>query len=103
MTVAETILKQMGGASRISMMIGVKQFLTEENAVSFKFKAGRKANYCRVELLSDDTYKMEIKKLSMSRKTGEFKQKVIMETSGLYWDQLKDVFERNTGLYLSIR
>lgn len=97
-TVANTILDQMGGAGKIRVMVGVKTFIASENGVSFQFKGSRKMNTVRITLDPSDTYTMTLYKF-MPKK---MELKKIVEFGGLFWDQLKPVFERETGLYLSI-
>ena len=54
--IAETIIAQMGGASRLHIMVGADSFASgrieydgfEQPYVQFKFKMNRKMNYCRV-------------------------------------------------------
>ena len=98
LNVATTIINQMGGAGRLSAMVGASNFVGDTDSVMFSFKGCRKANKCRVTLLSSDTYKFELYKYS--RKT--FDCPVVYEADGIYWDMLKPVFERWTGLRLSL-
>lgn len=94
--VAETIIKQMGGAGRLQLMIGASLFAGDEKSVQFSFKGCRKANKCRVTLQPDDLYTLELFKfdgLDAPR---------VYHTDGLFWDMLKPVFEQETGLYLSL-
>ncbi len=96
-TVAKTILEQMGGAGKIRAMVGVKTFIASNDGVSFQFKGSRKMNYVKITLDPSDTYTMTLYKF-MPKK---MELKKIVEFDGLFWDQLKPVFERETGLYLS--
>lgn len=96
-TIAKTIIEQMGGAGKIRAMVGVKTFMVSEDGVSFQFKGSRKMNCVRITLDPSDTYTMTLYKL-MPKK---MELKKIGEFDGLFWDQLKPVFERETGLYLS--
>lgn len=96
MKVAETILSQIGGARRLSLMVGDKHFLGGENSLGFQFKGCRKANVCKITLNAMDTYDMEFTKVVKWNINGYTK------IEGVYCDQLKEVFERTTGLYLSL-
>jgi len=106
---ANTALNQLtasqNGSNRLNATIGAYNFMQseKESFVSFKFKASRKFNYCKITLNANDTYKMEISKLNSMKKamaTGEFFAKT--ETfEMLYDDQLKEIFEQTTKLYLS--
>lgn len=94
--VAMTILQQMGGARRLQMMLGVKQFVTSANGVSFQFpnKERSKGNAVRITLDPDDTYTVEFFNAS---KAGA---KIIRKLEGVYADMLVDIFEHQTGWYL---
>jgi hypothetical protein len=97
--VANTIIAQLGHSTgRLSAMIGAHTFTSSEVGVSFKFKAHAKnrANYCRITLKPDDTYKVEFLALRGPNfnARGDF--------TNIYNDQLTRLFERETGLYLSL-
>tara|TARA_B100000745_G_scaffold300573_1_gene255442 strand:+ start:8097 stop:8636 length:540 start_codon:yes stop_codon:yes gene_type:complete len=102
--IAKTILSQMGGWRRISMMTGAKSVISHKaegeflGGVSFKFSNnGRgKPNHVKVMLHGSDTYTV-----SFGRIRG-YNFKEIKTLSGIYAGQLKSVFERQTGLYLSL-
>ena len=103
--IAETIYKQFGGG-KAAAMIGMygKGFGTDENGnayFSFSFKAGRKANYCKITLNAMDTYDMIIEKVSYGMKQG-LKRKTVAACEGIYCDQLQELFESATGLYLRL-
>lgn len=101
MAVAETILKQMGGTGRLSMMIGAKDFVAldtpERGGVQFGFKGSAKTgNKFRVILTRGDLYDVEfwyIRGASMKK---------VAEFDGIYAGQLKYIFELHTGLRLSL-
>jgi len=106
-TVANTIIKQMGGLGKMSAMVSANGlvFGTEENGdcfVQFSFKGSRKINKCKVILNWDDTYTMEFWKISLRAKNPANMCVKKSDASGLYWDMLKPEFERVTGLYLSL-
>lgn len=95
-----TILQQMGGTGRLVAMTGAWNFLrgNEENGnpyLTFRFKASKKANYCKVTYCQgDDLYKVEFGKIRMPN------YKKVSEHEGIYCDMLIELFERETGLYL---
>ncbi len=94
-TVAKEIMNQIN-SNRLSVMIGVSQWTAHEDGVSFKFKAGTVANYCKIKLdYSKDLYNMEIKKIG---RAPNFTIKDVDTMEGLYNDQLMSHFERVTGL-----
>ena len=99
---ANVTLQQLCGGStgRIKVMVGGKNFATssEENFVSFRFtaKAKNKANYCKITLTSDDLYTVEFGYIHAMKYT------VRSVTKGLYCDMLKEHFESETCLALSL-
>lgn len=100
--IAKTILSQMGGMGKLTAMIGANNFGFEEHAgrvsLKFNFKGSRKHNICKIILDPDDTYTFEFWNLNMRTVTCN----KTFEATGIYWDMLIDVFERETGLYLSL-
>ena len=100
-TTAHEIIRQMGGAARLKMFVGTKQFSAQEpgendrGAVSFRFKGSRKFNHLKVVLDFSDTYTLTFSRLS--RLGDVTKQK---EFSMIYCDQLVELFENTTELYL---
>ena len=101
MQVAETILNQMGGGNRIRAFVGTKHFIShpesrkDRGGVSFRFKGSRKFNHLKVTLDWNDTYSLSFSKLN--RYGESTKQK---EFSMIYCDQLIELFEQTTELYL---
>ena len=92
--IAQTIANQILGRTGIAM-IGAHTLVDHGNALSFKFKAGRKFNYCKVTLLADDSYKVEIGKIVKYKLTK-------VQTAEMHCEALRPFFERTTGLYLSL-
>lgn len=88
------------GMNRLSVMIGAKHFAAseKESFVSFRFaaKAKNKANYCRIKLNASDLY--DVKFVSIRG----VNVKTVSVHNDLYADMLKNVFETETGLYLSL-
>lgn len=81
----------------LKLMIGAKNFSFGESGVSFIFKMFRKANVCRIELNeSTDLYNLVFSKIA------RYELKEVLRFDGLYCDQLKEVFERETGLTLTV-
>jgi hypothetical protein len=93
--VARTIIEQMGGARKLRLMIAADIVLGPKD-VGIKFKGSRKINHVNIELAADDTYTV-----AFSRIWG-IKCKLVAEYTMIYWDQLVDLFERETGLYLTL-
>jgi hypothetical protein len=96
--IAETIIQQMGGAGRITAMVGAKDFMYGEGYVTFKFKGSRKMNVVKIQLNSMDLYDVTFMKYSPKN----LDCKTVKEFEGIYCDQLKELFENQTGLYLSL-
>ena len=97
MTVSETIIEQLGGVSILSMMIGLKKIITEPNAVQLIFplpKHKGAVNKVRIFLNGLDLYDIEFIRFN---KRGH---KVISKEENVYAEDLKDFFERGTGLYI---
>lgn len=121
-TVATTVLQQMGGMGRIHAMTGAKNFVRGmDNGkpwVSFEFpNRGRsKPNYVKVILEPDDTYTVEFgrkkpiswKGAAVAKEEGrqptmeDFYTK-LSEHPDIYAEDLKGLFENETGLYLSFQ
>jgi len=95
--VGRTILEQLGGVGRIRVMTGAKNFILLPNGVTFQFPNPQRSrgNVVEVTLAGDDTYTVKFYNLAGRTK------KLVHEVDGIYFDQLKGVFERQTGLYLS--
>lgn len=100
MTVADTILQQLGGR-RFILMTGAKNLLnhSKENALSFRIPGTmthHKINYVKITLTPSDTYTMEFGRIYGTRYT------VIEIVEGVYCDMLTDIFTSKTGLETSL-
>lgn len=95
MSDATTILNQLGGRGRLSMMIGASSFYgtSEGVGLTFRFK-NRKANYAKVTLNGKDLYDVEIFKAT------KFELKPVESAYDVYATDLVATFERLTGLFL---
>ncbi|MDB4431376.1 hypothetical protein N9137_03230 [Pseudomonadales bacterium] len=99
MSIATTIIQQMGGLGKLQAMIAAR-FAEKDNGVYFVFRGSRKVNYCEITIDGTDLYTMTISKRGTRK--GVFYDKVVYNQSGLFSDILKPEFERVTGLYLSL-
>ena len=100
LTVAKTILEQLGG-NRFVAMTGAKNFVAGESALSFKIgRNSTSINTVKVELTPMDTYTVTFSNVS-KRKAGVV-NKVISESTDVYCDTLVELFERTTGLYTKL-
>lgn len=81
------------------MMTGAKNLLDLGNGLSFQFpnRMRSKPNYCKIVLDPSDTYTVTLGRLT---KYGELKNEQTFE--GIYADALIGLFERETGLYLTL-
>jgi hypothetical protein len=93
--VAQTIIDQLGGAGKLTAMTGAHSFLDLNDGVQFQFKGSRKANCMIVKLDPSDTYAVEF------WRTGK-NMKCVLGIVNVYAEDLKPLFERTTGLYLSL-
>lgn len=101
MTVAETIIDQLGGTGRLSAMIGAKDFVSlsepGRGGVQFSFKGSSKTgNSAHIILTSGDLYDVEFWYV----RGMNFKE--VAHFEGLMWDQLIPTFEKQTKMYLSL-
>ena len=94
--IAATILKQLGGAYRLMSFTGANNFIAEKNGVSFRIK-NRKVNYVKITLNSMDTYDIIFGRIYGVNFS------IVKELHGIYNDQLIEVFEHNTGMYLRFK
>lgn len=98
LTVANTILEQLGGG-RALMMLGAGQPVGDGSSLMFSIKGSPlKVNKIRITLDSDDTYTVEF--LRYSRKTLDCKH--IAQFSMVYASDLRHVLEFGTGLRTSL-
>ena len=97
-TIAGQLTRSTRGFGALSMMIGAKNFISMAAGLQFQFAkfAGCKSNYCCIELLPDDTYHMRLYSIRACA------IKVHYDESGLYCDQIGEIFQRETGLALGI-
>ena len=97
LTVAKTILEQLGG-NKFRMMTGAKNLAGDENSLSMRIgRNSSNSNYLKITLNSLDTYDMKFCKL-----TRKYEDKSVTEYSDVYNDMLTDVFTSHTGMYTSL-
>jgi hypothetical protein len=76
------------------MFTGAKNFVALPNGVSFRI-GNRSINYVKITLNGKDLYDMEFALLRGGKMTNK------KEFNDIYNDQLKPIFEKATGMYLS--
>jgi len=107
--IAETIFSQLGGKGRLVQMVGAKYFTyhsvsENETEASFRFRGSRRCNLLVIKYRRvPDCYTMHFYKYTAPTARNHFIQdrKTIKETGEVYFDQLQEIFERETGLSLS--
>lgn len=98
MNTAETILNQIGG-NKFLAMTGSKNLLNVGNGLKMNLTRNASgAQYLKIVLNSTDTYDMTF----YSAKTVNFDIviKVKKEITNVYADQLANIFESTTGLFV---
>ena len=97
MTVAKTILEQLGG-NKFRVMTGAKNFGGTEDSLSMRIgRNSSNSNYLKITLNMMDTYDMKFCKL-----TRKFEEKSVTEYNNIYNDMLQDQFTAHTGMYTSL-
>lgn len=96
--IASEIIAQLGGANRLSAMIGARSFISDGASLRMKFaaKALQGINYLVIELTSLDLYDVSFQKVR-GMNVNE-----ITSISGVYATDLKRIIESKTGLRLSL-
>jgi hypothetical protein len=95
-TIAQTILSQLGG-NKFLVMTGAKDLLAGSNSLQFRLpKMGtNKINTVRITLLRDDSYRIEFWKIRGISTT-------FIGCFDIMAEQLREVFEFNTGYFVSL-
>jgi len=100
LTIANTIIAQLGGR-RFTVMTGAKDFCATETGLSFRLPGA--GGYCknginrvRIALTGRDDYDVFFHRVRGAKLT------TIAMHSGIYAEQLRDVFTAATGLQTSL-
>lgn len=96
-TIANTILKQLGG-NKIIAMVGAYNLIDLGNGLQFDFKGSRKVNKIQIILNGGNTYDINFYKYN--RRT--FDCPLVNEFTDVYAETLTTLFESVTGLCTSI-
>jgi hypothetical protein len=97
MSVAKTILEQLGG-NQFRMMTGAKNLVDCGDALAMKIgRNSSNSNYLKITLNSMDLYDMEFCKLT---KMGE--KKSVTEYNNVFNDLMRGTFTAHTGMYTSL-
>ena len=97
MSVAKTILEQLGG-NRFCAMTGAKHLVDCGDALAMKIGRNKtSSNYLKITLNMMDLYDVRFSRVSPMG--GE---RSVTEYNNVYNDSLVDVFEKHTGMYTSL-
>jgi len=94
MTIATIIKDQIGG--KTLFMLGAKNLLDHGDALSFRIRGSKAANYIKITLTAADLYDIEFGKVWGTKYT------IKATEEGIYFDMLHESIERNTGLYTKL-
>ena len=98
MSVAKTILKQLGG-NKFAVMTGAKNFVDCGDALSMRIGRNKTSSnyYLKITLNMMDLYDVRFSRVSP--KGGE---RSVTEYNNIFNDQLVEVFEKHTGMYTKL-
>lgn len=94
--VVQEIFRQFGGGRSMMMIGGTPMSDGNTLHIRFKTRAANKANVFKITLNSMDTYDLEFGRVH------GMKYRVIKEFSGIYNDQLREIFRNETHLALNL-
>lgn len=99
LTVANTILEQLGGR-KFLVMTGAHSLTGGDNSLSMKLPKTKHGNRCGVliTLEPSDTYTFKLLQMKGSIDNGDLRMEEIDTHEDIYWDMLPEVFKRATGL-----
>jgi len=97
--VAMTILQQLGGQGKLAAMTGANGFVIrneERGGIHFRIKNRKGPNYVKIILNGRDLYDIEFGRIWGTKYT------VKAEHLDIFATMLKEIFEKETGMYLSL-
>ena len=106
---AELILNQLGGSAKLALVIGAKDFFSDDEGDSLVFKISAKAKNSiqrvKIHLNAMDTYDVTFSKIRY-KKDPDLSIRIptivnVSEYHDVYADDLKKLIETETGLYLN--
>lgn len=95
---ARAIMQQLGGSSRLKVMIGATNIYRDRGALQFRFKGSQLFNAVVISLDENDTYTIRFKKLDRGSHLQAEKT-----FTNIYADGLVALFEETTGLRLKLK
>lgn len=101
--IAEIILSQLGG-SRFLAMTGAKKLTIADRGLNFVLPSTKDfvkngINVVRITLTAADDYTVEFLRIGRAPR---YATTVVREANGVYCDNLREVFEQETGLRTSL-
>jgi len=97
MTVAKTILEQLGG-NKFAMMTGAKNFGARDDSLSMRIgRNSTNSNYLKITLNAWDLYDMKFCQL-----TRKFEEKSVKEYKNIHNIHLGLMFTKHTGMYTKL-
>ena len=95
--IAEETINQLGGRE-FKLLTGSKDFIFDKGGkLRFRIPMSKGINFVEIALDTSDTYTVEFISATVERR------KVISTHKDIYNDMLRDLFEKETGLYTSLR
>lgn len=104
---ADIIARQLGGTNRLRMFLGSKRIYSANDGKTLLFDykpqyPSKQGNICEITYnRGTDLYDITFMHIGTAR--SGFKKTVIKQFDGIYADQLMDLFEGVTGLYLTLK
>ena len=93
LTVAKTILSQLGG-NKFVAMTGAKNLAGDENSLSMRIgRNSSNSNYMKITLNSMDMYDIRFSRIV------KYQEKNIKEYNNVFNDMLTKIFTSHTGMY----
>jgi len=93
LTVAKTILSQLGG-NKFVAMTGAKNLAGDEKSLSMRIgRNSSNSNYMKITLNSMDMYDIKFSRIV------KYQEKNIKEYNNVFNDMLTDIFTKHTGMY----
>lgn len=104
---ADIIARQLGGVGKLRMFLGSKRIYSANDGKTLLFDykpqyPSKQGNICEITYnRGTDLYDIAFMHIGTAR--SGFKKTVIKQFDGIYADQLMDLFEGVTGLYLTLK
>lgn len=99
MNFAQTILQQLGG-KRFAMMTGAKNFLQDDVIQKLTMKIGRNAK--KVTHVTISVNALDLYDITFLNIRGFNEPKVMSSFENVYAENMREIFESQTGMYLTL-